>query len=76
MDFVKAIELAASWACRILARNRAQPGDAVSKQVDEIVRVYNEKFFPVCEKAKVRILWEPWPDGENCDESRGLFSAV
>jgi len=34
-------------------------------QVDQIVRVYNEKYFPACEKNKVRILWEPYAGGPN-----------
>jgi sugar phosphate isomerase/epimerase len=33
--------------------------------VAEIVRVYTEKYFPLCEKHRVRILWEPWPGGPN-----------
>ena len=32
----------------------------MQQQVDEIVKVYTEKYFPVCEKNKVRILWEPY----------------
>ena len=35
------------------------------QQVDEIVNVYNEKYFPACEKNKVRILWEPYAGGPN-----------
>ena len=37
----------------------------LAEQVDEIVRVYNEKYFPLCEKNKVRILWEPYAGGPN-----------
>jgi sugar phosphate isomerase/epimerase len=33
--------------------------------VDEIVRVYTEKYFPLCEKHKVRMLWEPFAGGPN-----------
>jgi sugar phosphate isomerase/epimerase len=29
----------------------------LAAQVDEIVRVYNEKYFALCEKNKVKILW-------------------
>src|SRR6185295_14991324 len=32
-------------------------GQKLQPQVDEIVKVYTEKYFPVCEKNKVRILW-------------------
>ncbi len=37
----------------------------LQEQVDEIVRVYNEKYFAACEKNKVRILWEPYAGGPN-----------
>jgi sugar phosphate isomerase/epimerase len=40
-------------------------GRPFKEQIDEIVRVYTEKYFPLCEKYKVRILWEPWPEGPN-----------
>lgn len=37
----------------------------LQQQVDEIVRVYNEKYFAACEKNHVRILWEPYAGGPN-----------
>jgi sugar phosphate isomerase/epimerase len=37
----------------------------LAQQVDEIVKVYNEKYFPLCEKYHVRILWEPYAGGPN-----------
>ncbi len=40
-------------------------GRPLKEQVDEIVRVYNEKYFAACEKNKVRILWEPYAGGPN-----------
>ena len=40
-------------------------GQPLAKQVDEIVRVYNERYFKVCEQNKVRILWEPYAGGPN-----------
>src|ERR1039457_30862 len=40
-------------------------GRPLPEQVNEIVRVYTEKYFPVLEKNKVRILWEPWAGGPN-----------
>jgi sugar phosphate isomerase/epimerase len=40
-------------------------GKPLQEQVDEIVRVYTEKYFPLCEKNKVRILWEPYAGGPN-----------
>ena len=40
-------------------------GAPLQQQVDEIVRVYTEKYFPLCEKHKVRMLWEPYAGGPN-----------
>ena len=40
-------------------------GRPLPEQVDEIVKVYNEKYFALCEKYKVRILWEPYAGGPN-----------
>jgi len=40
-------------------------GQPLAKQVEEIVRVYNEKYFKACEQNKVRILWEPYAGGPN-----------
>ena len=41
------------------------PTMPLKQQVDEIVKVYNEKYFASCEKNKVRILWEPYAGGPN-----------
>lgn len=64
--FVKAIELAGKLGIPYIG---TASGKDASKhfhaQVDEIVRVYNEKYFPVCERNHVRILWEPYPGGPN-----------
>jgi sugar phosphate isomerase/epimerase len=40
-------------------------GRPLQEQVDEIVKVYTEKYFAACEKNKVRILWEPYAGGPN-----------
>ena len=40
-------------------------GQPLAKQVEEIVKVYNEVYFSACEKNKVRILWEPYAGGPN-----------
>ncbi len=40
-------------------------GEPLQKQVDEIVRVYNERYFASCEKYNVKILWEPYAGGPN-----------
>ena len=57
---VKTIELAGKLGVpNIGGQSGTIMGLSLDKQVDEIVRVYTEKYFPVCEKNKVRILWEP-----------------
>jgi sugar phosphate isomerase/epimerase len=40
-------------------------GQPLQQQVDEIVRVYNERYFSLCEKHNVKILWEPYAGGPN-----------
>jgi sugar phosphate isomerase/epimerase len=40
-------------------------GRPLAQQVDEIVRVYNDKYFALCQRNNVRILWEPWAGGPN-----------
>jgi sugar phosphate isomerase/epimerase len=40
-------------------------GQTLQQQVDEIVKVYNEKYFKALEANKVRILWEPYQAGPN-----------
>ena len=40
-------------------------GQPLGQQVDEIVKVYTEKYFPACQKNHVRILWEPYAGGPN-----------
>lgn len=40
-------------------------GKNLDANVDEIKRVYTEHYFPLCEKYKVRLVWEPWPQGPN-----------
>jgi sugar phosphate isomerase/epimerase len=41
------------------------PSKPLEAQVDDIRRIYEERYFPLCEKYKVRLVWEPWPDGPN-----------
>jgi sugar phosphate isomerase/epimerase len=41
------------------------PNMELKQQVDEIVKVYTERYFSSCEKNKVRILWEPYAGGPN-----------
>jgi len=64
--FVKAIELAGKLGVPYIGTASGKdPKKNLAQQVDEIVRVYTEKYFPPCEKYRVRILWEPWPEGPN-----------
>jgi sugar phosphate isomerase/epimerase len=57
-----------------------QSGKDASKpfqqQVDEIERVYTEKYFPACQRNKVRILWEPYPEAANIATSPVGFEAL
>ena len=75
--FVKAIELAGKLGVSYIG---TQSGKDASKpleqQVDEIVRVYHEQFFPVCERYHVRILWEPYPEAPNIATSPVGFEAL
>jgi sugar phosphate isomerase/epimerase len=65
-DFIKVIELAGRLGVpNVGTASGTIPGQPLGKQVDEIVRVYTEKYFPVCEKRRVRILWEPYAGGPN-----------
>lgn len=76
-EFVKAIELAGKLGVPYIGtasgKDRSKP---FQQQVDEIVRVYNEKYFPACERNHVRILWEPWPEGPNLATSPVGFEAL
>jgi sugar phosphate isomerase/epimerase len=75
--FVKAIELAGKLGVPYIG---TQSGRDCSKpfqeQIDEIVRVYHEEFFPACERYKVRILWEPYPEAPNLATSPVGFEAL
>ncbi len=76
-SFVKAIELAGKLGVPYIGtasgKDRSKP---FQQQIDETVRVYNEKYFPVCERNHVRILWEPWPEGPNLATSPVGFAAL
>ncbi len=62
----KCIELAGKMGIpNIGGQSGTIRGERLEQQVDEIVRVYTEKYFPLCEKYKVRILWEPYAGGPN-----------
>jgi len=63
---VKCIELCGKLGIPNIGGQSGQiKGRPLKEQVDEIERVYTEKYFAACEKNKVRILWEPWAGGPN-----------
>ena len=63
---VKCIELCGKMGIpNIGGQSGTIRGKPLQEQVDEIVRVYTEKYFALCEKNKVRILWEPYAGGPN-----------
>ncbi|MDR3719623.1 MAG: sugar phosphate isomerase/epimerase [Bryobacteraceae bacterium] len=63
---LKCIELAGKLGVPAIGgQSGAIKGRPLKEQVDEIERVYTEKYFAQCEKHKVRILWEPWAGGPN-----------
>jgi sugar phosphate isomerase/epimerase len=75
--FVKAIELAGKLGVPYIGTASGKdPAKPFQQQVDEIVRVYNEKYFRACEQNKVRILWEPWPEGPNIATSPVGFETL
>lgn len=75
--FVKAIELAGKLGVPYIGTASGKdPAKSFPDQVDEVVRVYNEKYFAACERHKVRILWEPWPDGPNLATSPVGYDAL
>lgn len=75
--FAKTIDLAGKLGVRYIG---TQSGKDAAKsfpdQVDEIVRVYHEKYFEACQRNNVRILWEPWPDGPNIATSPVGFETL
>jgi len=52
------------------------PEKPLADQVSEIVRVYTEKYFPLCQKHNVKILWEPWAGGPNIATGPVGFEAL
>ncbi|MBV9294789.1 MAG: TIM barrel protein, partial [Acidobacteriaceae bacterium] len=61
--FVKTSELAGKLGVPYLGTQSGKdPSKPFQEQVDEIVRVYHDKYFAACERNHVRILWEPYPE--------------
>lgn len=75
--FVKAIDLAGKLGVPYMGTQSGKdPSKPFQDQVDEIVRVYTEKYFPACERNHVRILWEPYPESPNIATSPVGFEAL
>ncbi len=75
--FVKAIEMAGKLNIRHIGTNSGKdPSKTFQEQVDEIVRVYTEKYFPACQRNNVRILWEGYPGSPNIATSPVGFDAL
>jgi sugar phosphate isomerase/epimerase len=76
-DFVAAIEMAGKLGVPYIGSASGKDrSKSFPQQIDEIVRVYNDKYFQACERNHVRILWEPWPEGPNLATSPVGFEAL
>src|ERR1700681_1166805 len=76
-NFVKAIELAGKLGVPYIGTQSGKDASMTfASQVDEIVRVYHEKYFAACQQHNVRILWEPWQGGPNIATSPVGFEAL
>jgi len=63
---VKCIELCGKLGIpNIGGQSGTIKGRPLAEQVEQVVKVYNEKYFPALEKNKVRLLWEPYAGGPN-----------
>jgi sugar phosphate isomerase/epimerase len=77
--FIKLIEIAGKLGIRYIGTASGKdpdPRKPFKQQIDEVVRVYTESYFPACQKNNVRILWEPWPGGPNLATSPAGFDAL
>ena len=75
--FAKAIELAGKMGVPYIGTASGKnPSLPFPEQVDEVVKTYQQHYFAACERNKVRILWEPWPDGPNIATSPVGYEAL
>jgi len=64
--FTQTLELASKLGVPYIGTMSGNmPGRKLPEQVTEIVRVYNEQYFPLCQKYNVKICWEPYAGGPN-----------
>ncbi len=76
-SFVKIIELAGKLGVPFIGTQSGKdPSKPFLEQIDEIKRVYTEKYFPACAQNRVRILWEPYPESPNLATSPIGFEAL
>jgi hypothetical protein len=75
--FVKLIENAGKLGIPYIGTSSGKDANkTLEQQVDDIVKTYTERYFPACEKNKVKILWEPYPGGANVAISPQGFDAL
>jgi sugar phosphate isomerase/epimerase len=75
--FAKTLELAAALKVPSVGTSSgAVPGEPFEKQIPQIVAAYEQKYFPICEKHKVKILWEPHVNPFNIAISPIGFAAL
>lgn len=75
--FVQVIEMAGKLGIPYIGTASGKDENkSFPQQVEEIVRVYTERYFPACEKNHVAILWEPWPEGPNIATSPVGYEAL
>lgn len=76
-QFLRIIELAARLGTPFIGGSSgAIAGQSLNDQVQAIVKVYETQYFPLCEKYKVRILWEPYVNPANIATSPVAFAAL
>jgi sugar phosphate isomerase/epimerase len=75
--FLKMIELAGRLGVSFIGGSSgAIAGRPLAEQVQAIVKAYESQYFPLCEKYKVRILWEPYVNPANIATSPVAFAAL
>ena len=75
--FSKTIEFAGKLGAPFVSTTSGtMPGRPLEEQAAEIARVYTENYFPLCEKHKVRIVWEPWAGGPNVATGPAGYEAL
>lgn len=76
-QFLRIIELAGRLGTPFIGGSSgAIAGQTLDQQVQAIVKVYETQYFPLCEKHKVRILWEPYVNPANIATSPVAFAAL